>query len=44
MPTEYIQDSFAFGTVDGREVVGKFDGGVISSDAGALLLGHPPPR
>ena len=40
MPTECIQDSFAFGTVDGREVVGKFDGGVISSDAGALLLGQ----
>jgi hypothetical protein len=29
-----------FGTVDGREVVGKFDGGAISSDAGALLLGQ----
>jgi len=40
MPTECIQDSFEFGTVDGREVVGKFDGGVISSDAGALLLGQ----
>ena len=40
MPTECIQDSFEFGTVDGREVVGKFDGGVISSEAGALLLGQ----
>ena len=30
---------FDFGTVQGRSVVGAFDGGVISSDAGALLLG-----
>jgi hypothetical protein len=28
-----------FGTVAGRAVVGAFDGGVISSDAGGLLLG-----
>jgi hypothetical protein len=27
-----------FGTAEGRAVVGAFDGGVISSDAGALLL------
>jgi len=40
MPTECIPDSFDFGTVDGRAVVGKFDGGPISSDAGALLLGQ----
>jgi DDE family transposase len=39
MATECRQDSFDFGTVDGRAVVGAFDGGVISSDAGALLLG-----
>ena len=39
MPTECSQDSFAFGTVDGRRVVGAFDGGLITSDAGALLLG-----
>jgi DDE family transposase len=32
-------NSFDFGTVEGRSVVGAFDGGVISSDAGALLLG-----
>jgi hypothetical protein len=25
--------------VEGREVIGAFDGGVITSDAGALLLG-----
>ena len=39
MATECRQDSFDFGTVDGRAVVGAFDGGVISSDAGAVLLG-----
>jgi hypothetical protein len=39
MATECRQDSFDFGTVAGRAVVGAFDGGVISSDAGALLLG-----
>ena len=39
MPTECSQDSFDFGTVEGRRVVGAFDGGVITSDAGALLLG-----
>ena len=39
MPTECIPDSFDFGTVECRQVVGKFDGGLISSDAGALLLG-----
>jgi hypothetical protein len=39
MATECRQDSLDFGTVDGRAVVGAFDGGVISSDAGALLLG-----
>jgi hypothetical protein len=39
MATECRQDSFTFGTVQSRAVVGAFDGGVISSDAGALLLG-----
>lgn len=39
MAMECRQDSFDFGTVAGRAVVGAFDGGVISSDAGALLLG-----
>ena len=40
MPTaECSQDSFDFGTVDGRRIVGAFDGGLITSDAGALLLG-----
>jgi hypothetical protein len=39
MATECRQDSLDFGTVEGRTIVGAFDGGVISSDAGALLLG-----
>ena len=40
MPTECSQDSLDFGTVEGRAVVGGFDGGEISSDAGGLLLGR----
>ena len=39
MATECRQDLFDFRTIAGRSVVGAFDGGVISSDAGALLLG-----
>lgn len=39
MTTECRQDSFDFGTVGGRRVVGAFDGGTITSNAGALLLG-----
>src|SRR3990170_746222 len=39
MPTECSQDSLEFGTVAGRQVVGAFDGGEITSDGGALLLG-----
>jgi hypothetical protein len=39
MATQCRQDSFDFGTVAGRAVVSVFDGGVISSDAGAVLLG-----
>ncbi len=40
MPTECNRDSFDFGTVERRNVVGAFDGGMITSDAGALLLGQ----
>ena len=40
MPTDCSQDSFDFGTVERRQVVGAFDGGEITSDAGALLLGQ----
>jgi hypothetical protein len=39
MPTECSRDLFGFATVEGREVVAAFDGGAITSDAGALLLG-----
>lgn len=39
MPTECIPDLFGFARVEGRAVVAAFDGGVITSDAGALLLG-----
>ena len=39
MPTECNLDSFAFTPVDGRAVVAAFDGGAITSDAGAPLLG-----
>ena len=40
MPTDWNRDSFDFGTVERRAVVGAFDGGAITSDAGALLLGQ----
>ena len=40
MPTDCSQDSFDFGTVEHRRVVGAFDGGEITSDAGAMLLGQ----
>jgi hypothetical protein len=36
--TECIQNSFEFQAHYAREVVARFDGGTISSDAGALLL------
>ena len=39
MPTECSAGSLRFAPVDGRTVVAGFDGGVITSDAGALLLG-----
>ena len=39
MPTECSAELFGFAPVDGREVVAGFDGGKITSDAGALLLG-----
>jgi hypothetical protein len=39
MPTECNPDLFGFAPVEGREVVAAFDGGMITSDAGALLLG-----
>src|SRR5215467_15422085 len=39
MPTKCSRDLFGFTPVEGREVVATFDGGAITSDAGALLLG-----
>ena len=40
MPTESSADLFEFAAVDRRSVVAGFDGGAITSDAGALLLGR----
>jgi DDE family transposase len=40
MPTECNPALFDFPAVEGRAVVASFDGGAITSDAGALLLGQ----
>ena len=39
MRTDCIPDLFGFVAVEGRPIVAAFDGGSITSDAGALLLG-----
>ncbi len=39
MPTECPPGLFDFGSAEGRRVVAAFDGGRVTSDAGALLLG-----
>ena len=39
MPTECIAELFGFTPVEARAVVASFDGGAVTSDAGALLLG-----
>jgi len=39
MPTECSAEQFDFGTVEGRAVEAAFDAGLVTSDAGALLLG-----
>jgi hypothetical protein len=39
MPTECSADLFGFTAVEGRAVVAGFDGGAMTSDAGAMLLG-----
>src|SRR5271168_1416194 len=39
MPTECNPELFDFARVEGRSVVASFDGGRITSEAGALLLG-----
>ena len=39
MPTHCNPDLFGFAPVEGRSVLAAFDGGAMTSDAGALLLG-----
>jgi hypothetical protein len=39
MPTECSAECFDFGVVEGRPVEAAFDAGLVTSDAGALLLG-----
>jgi Transposase DDE domain group 1 len=39
MPTECSAEQFDFGRVEGRIVEAAFDAGLVTSDAGALLLG-----
>jgi hypothetical protein len=39
MPTQCSRDLFGYEVDEGRQVVAAFDGGQITSDAGALLLG-----
>jgi hypothetical protein len=39
MPTECSRDLFGYEVVEGRQVMAAFDGGEVTSDAGALLLG-----
>jgi hypothetical protein len=41
MPTKCRAKRLEFAPVEGRQVVAAFDGGTITSDAGALLLGQP---
>ena len=38
MKTECTSNQFAFQEANGREVVARFDGGTLTSDAGAVLL------
>ena len=40
MPTECSAELFEFARVEGRSVVAGFDGGKITSDAGAFILGE----
>ncbi len=40
MPTECIPEQLEFEAFDRRRVTAAFDGGAISTDAGALLLRH----
>src|SRR5512135_1277704 len=38
MPTQCVSEQFRFEGFDGRRVEAAFDGGAVTSDAGALLL------
>jgi len=40
MPTQCSPEQLEFAGVERRRVVAAFDGGTVSSDAGAVLLGH----
>ena len=40
MPTDCSSGQLEFEAFDGRRVVADFEGGAITSDAGALLLRH----
>jgi len=40
MPTQCNAEQLQFSCVERRRVVAGFDGGTVSSDAGALLLGR----
>ena len=40
MQTDCSADRFVFAPIEGRRVEAAFDGGAITSDAGALLLGQ----
>lgn len=40
MLTECSASEIGFGRAGGRRVVADFEGGMVSSDAGALLLGE----
>ncbi len=40
MPTQCSAEQLEFAAVEGRRVVAEFDGGRVSSNAGALLLGR----
>ena len=39
MPTQCSADLFGFAPVEGRKVMAAFDGGTMTSEAGAMLLG-----
>jgi hypothetical protein len=39
MPTRCSRDLFGYEVVEGHRVVAAFDGGEVTSDAGAVLLG-----